>query len=93
MADSTVARRFAVEGRVQGVGYRNFAQRAANKLGLTGWVRNRSDGSVEVFAQGTTERIATFESELRIGPVWAEVRQVEATAAGPEKLASFFIRP
>ena len=51
---SQVARRFLVRGRVQGVGFRWFVEREAHMLGIAGWVRNNSDGSVEVMAQGTS---------------------------------------
>ena len=52
----TQARRFVIRGRVQGVGFRWFVEREAHILGITGWVRNNDDGSVEVLAVGAPEK-------------------------------------
>ena len=71
------ARRFRVSGQVQGVGYRFFAARVARELGLTGWVRNLSDGRVEAYAAGPVRRLEDFEGRLRQGPPAGEVRGVE----------------
>ncbi len=68
--------RAVVRGTVQGVGYRYFALRHANALGLTGYVRNTADGSVEVVAEGEDANINMFEKELRRGPSGAFVRDV-----------------
>jgi acylphosphatase len=57
-----------VRGRVQGVGFRYFAESTARGQALTGWVRNTSDGNVELEAQGSEEGIAGFVEELRNGP-------------------------
>ena len=80
-----VGRRFAVHGRVQGVGFRDFVQREARRLGLTGYTRNLSDGSVLVCAVGTGDAIAKMEGIVRQGPRWAEVRglNVEEMDARP----------
>jgi acylphosphatase len=67
-----------VTGRVQGVGFRWFARDRALALGLTGWVRNRADGSLEVVAQGPAAAVDRFERALREGPPGAEVRGVQA---------------
>jgi acylphosphatase len=67
-----------VTGLVQGVGYRYFAFNAARRLSLTGWVRNCADGSVEAEAQGGRTNIAQFLSQLKLGPRWAQVSNVEA---------------
>ena len=61
------ARRFIVRGRVQGVGFRWFVEREAHILGIAGWVRNNSDGSVEVLAQGSREQLAGLRSRLATG--------------------------
>jgi acylphosphatase len=68
-----VARLFVVRGRVQNVGFRYFVEDAARREGLTGWVRNRSDGSVEVRAEGDREALDRFEGKLRTGPPAARV--------------------
>src|SRR5215469_5127142 len=89
---SIEARRYLVRGRVQGVGFRWFVEREAHILGITGWVRNNHDGSVEVVAQGTRDQLAGLHSRLREGPRAARVDSVEVsdehTVAG---LSSFRI--
>lgn len=87
-----IARRYLVSGRVQGVGYRAFTQRAAHELGVTGWARNLDDGSVEVHANGSAGRLDEFEGRLRQGPRWGEVRGVEAAEAVVSSTAAFMIR-
>jgi acylphosphatase len=57
-----------VEGRVQGVGYRNFVFDNATRLGLTGWVRNRWDGNVEVLAEGERQLLEKLLDKLKRGP-------------------------
>jgi acylphosphatase len=82
---SIEARRFVVRGRVQGVGFRWFVEREAHILGVAGWVRNNSDGSVEVFAQGSRDQLLGLRSRLREGPRAARVDAVEEseTRMGP----------
>jgi len=75
------ARRFFVSGRVQGVGYRIFAQDAAQELGLQGYVRNRHDGRVEVFAMGPAEKLAQLRKELEKGPMMARVMEINEEPA------------
>lgn len=65
-----------VEGRVQGVGYRYFVRREAERLGLVGYARNLPDGRVEVVAEGDPADLARLESALSVGPRQAEVRDV-----------------
>jgi acylphosphatase len=83
---------YRVRGRVQGVGFRYFVERAANELGLTGWVRNRDDGDVEVYATGDSDGLAELAGMLWKGPRWAEVRGVDETEAPVEQHRGFFIR-
>ncbi|HVU14044.1 MAG TPA: acylphosphatase [Phototrophicaceae bacterium] len=74
-----------VHGRVQGVGFRDATQRRALELGLTGWVRNRADETVEVTAEGERDVLERFLAFLNRGPVSARVSAVEArwlTASG-----------
>lgn len=68
-----------VRGYVQGVGFRAFAARQARALGLAGWVRNRSDGGVEVVAEGARANLLALLERLRQGPADAEVQDVEET--------------
>ena len=86
------ARRFLIDGRVQGVGYRDFARRAATELGVKGWAKNLADGRVEVLANGSAEQLDTFEGRLRIGPRFADVRTVEVHEEAVLNLGSFEIR-
>jgi len=74
-------RRFVVTGRVQGVGFRWFVEREAAQLNITGWVRNRENGSVEVMATGTREQLAALHSRLREGPRAARVDDVLVSPA------------
>ena len=72
-----VARRFLVKGRVQGVGFRFFAREAAAAEGLNGFVRNLTDGRVEIAAEGDREAVDRFERHVRRGPSGARVESVE----------------
>lgn len=67
-----------ISGRVQGVGYRYFAERWAGELGLTGWVRNLHDGRVEVVAEGPRSKLDEFLGRLKTGPRLAVVEDFEA---------------
>lgn len=62
-----------IEGRVQGVGFRAFAIRKAEELGIKGWVRNRWDGSVEITAEGERAVLDKFVAVLFVGPPSANV--------------------
>jgi acylphosphatase len=75
-----IARIFQVSGRVQGVGFRWYVQRAADSLGLNGYVRNMRDGRVEVLAEGPEERVEALRLELIRGPHWG------ALVSGVEEL-------
>jgi acylphosphatase len=78
-----IARRFIVKGRVQGVGFRFFAIRAARRLGLVGTVRNLSDGTVEAIAEGLPDQMADFRAELARGPSYGHVTSVEEIEMRP----------
>ncbi len=77
-------RRYRVEGRVQGVGFRWFAAREAKRLGLRGWVRNLADGAVEAEAAGDAGALAAFETALRSGPRTSNVTNVEISEISDE---------
>jgi acylphosphatase len=70
-------RRYVIKGRVQGVGYRQFAAEAARKLNLAGWVKNLANRDVEAEAQGQSELIAEYEIQLRIGSPLAQVDELQ----------------
>ena len=86
-----IARRFVVDGWVQGVGFRYFVAREAEALGLCGWVRNLSGGSVEVVAAGEEPLLATLEGRLWKGPPHARVRTVTVSDADPPAWREFRI--
>ncbi len=67
---------YIVKGRVQGVSFRYYTQRAAYRLGVTGTVKNLFSGDVEVYAQGEQEVIKEFEAFLNRGPAAARIQQV-----------------
>ena len=73
-----VARRYVISGRVQGVGFRFFTKAAGRREGLEGWVRNLSDGRVEVVCEGDADAIERFERVVRQGPPGARVDGVES---------------
>ncbi len=77
------AKRFIVRGRVQGVGFRWFVEREAHMRKISGWVRNNSDGSVEVLAMGTRDQLLGLRSRLQEGPRAARVDDVQEVAAEP----------
>jgi len=84
-------RRFVVTGRVQGVGFRWFVEREAAQAGVTGWVRNREDGSVEVMATGTREQLSSLRAKLQQGPRAARVDEVQESPAPFLEAQSFRI--
>jgi acylphosphatase len=71
------ARRLRIEGRVHGVGYRDWMIREAERLGLSGWVRNRGDGSVEAVVAGQEAAVQALLSACRRGPRLARVDRIE----------------
>jgi acylphosphatase len=91
MASGKSARRYVVQGRVQGVGFRWFVQRRATALGVTGYVRNLDDGDVEVLAAGTPESLDRLREELRRGPMGASVSAVHESDAPGQGFRSFEI--
>jgi acylphosphatase len=91
MSEDRETRRYLVSGRVQGVGFRWFVEREAAQLGITGWVRNRDNGSVEVMATGTREQLNALQGRLREGPRAARVDQVAVSPAPFLEAKSFGI--
>ena len=90
---SIAARHLMILGRVQGVFYRNWAAQTANDLGLTGWVRNRMDGSVEALVEGPEEAVERFITLAHDGPPAARVARIDASEVPAEGLTSFQKRP
>ncbi|MBS3786719.1 acylphosphatase [Candidatus Bipolaricaulota bacterium] len=82
-----------ITGRVQGVGFRNSTRRKARQLGLTGWVKNLADGSVEVLAEGNKEDLEDLISWANSGPRLANVNKVEVDRREPtNEFDNFSIR-
>ena len=72
-----------IEGRVQGVGFRYTCMHEGQRLGLKGWVRNTSSGNVEVWAEGTNEKLKAFLQWLHRGPPGARVITVHEESCVP----------
>ena len=83
-----------IEGKVQGVYYRQTCRSVARGLGLVGWVRNLADGSVEVLAQGDSEAVDSLVQWAWVGPSGAVVTGVESDGVSVDpNLSDFFIQP
>jgi len=82
-----------IEGRVQGVGYRAFVETRAAELGLTGWVRNRRDGSVEAVLQGSPDAIEAVLDACRAGPPASRVARLDIIGEGVDAFDGFDVLP
>ncbi len=83
-----------ITGRVQGVGFRYFVIRNAKQLGLVGWVRNRTDGAVEIVAEGDKQDLQGLVSKLKIGPPTAWIENISIQWQPPlGHFADFAIEP
>ena len=88
----TSTRHLIVRGHVQGVGYRNYLEYKAGQLGVGGWVRNRSDGSVEAMVQGTDAAVAAIIECAQRGPRASQVSGVTVnTVAVAEDFGGRFV--
>lgn len=85
--------RLRITGQVQGVGYRFWMTRAAASLGLRGWVRNRTDGSVEALVTGAPEAVVAMIEASRKGPFGARVIGVTVTPDEDDGSVGFSARP
>jgi acylphosphatase len=92
LTEQKLAKQYRVRGRVQGVGFRYFVEHSAQALGIRGWVRNDDDGTVEVYALGTSAQLSELAGLLWQGPRWAEVRGVDETEAAVENHSDFSVR-
>ncbi len=91
MSNAQSARMYVVHGRVQGVGFRYFVQRVARELALAGYVKNRADSTVEVYAMGALGVLDRLEQKLRAGPSFSRVDHVERREAEHEPVSGFRI--
>ena len=83
---------YRITGRVQGVGFRHFTYRTALSLGITGYVKNMTDGSVEVLAQCQSEnRLGNFQQQLKNGPSFARVEDISITEIEDDRQYGDFI--
>lgn len=83
------AKRLVIRGRVQGVGYRHWVMSQAQALGLSGWVRNRCDGSVEALLYGEVDVVEELLRHCRLGPPSALVLEIEEHLAEPPDTPGF----
>jgi len=93
MAKTSVktAKKFLIKGRVQGVGYRYFADRVASELGICGYVKNLWDGNVEVYAIGDATALDEFKRQLAEGPRSARITAVDESDEPGNKRYNRFI--
>jgi acylphosphatase len=91
-SEHLIARRAVISGRVQGVWFRDSLRRLAQSLGVAGWARNRSDGTVELWAEGPEDAVRKLLDYSREGPPRAVVERVEVEAASSAGHHSFEVR-
>jgi acylphosphatase len=87
------ARLLRIEGRVQGLGYRDWMKAQAERLGLQGWVRNRPDGSVQALVAGEEGAVLALLTACRRGPLLARVDRIEEVLAEPPGQPGFLRLP
>jgi acylphosphatase len=92
VGEQAIRRRVKVQGRVQGVFFRDSARERANAHGVTGWARNMPDGSVEAVLEGEPEAVERVVRFLQTGPPHAHVERVDVDEEEPEGLSGFSIR-
>jgi acylphosphatase len=93
MSEDVTSLRVCVQGIVQGVGFRDFLLMAAMRHKLDGWVRNRSDGSVEALVSGPTKAVEAFVGAATQGPRGARVRAVDLHNSEPPAAKGFDVLP
>ncbi|MGI9054262.1 MAG: acylphosphatase [Pyrinomonadaceae bacterium] len=86
-----IARKILISGLVQGVGFRFFAQRAAARHQVRGYVKNLEDGRVEAFVQGDEPTVKAFMEDMNAGPYYARVEDIEETVLEPNKSLTAFL--
>jgi acylphosphatase len=85
-------KRVVADGRVQGVFFRDSTRQRAEAAGVSGWVANRADGSVEAVFEGEAGAVESLVEWMRAGPSGAEVERTEVTEEEPERLSGFEVR-
>ena len=90
MIENIKTYRILVSGRVQGVGFRYFAESVAEKYGIRGYVRNTADGRVEIECQGDDEEIRPFMDDIRKGPAFSMVTDVRVEDFKSSRKYNFF---
>ncbi|HZN25519.1 MAG TPA: acylphosphatase [Burkholderiales bacterium] len=88
-----ITRHLRIRGRVQGVGFRLYMQREAQRLGVNGWVRNRHDGSVEAVVHGDANAVEAVIAWSRHGPSSARVTDVQVSDTDAGDYSGFEQRP
>lgn len=91
MSEVLAAILFTIQGRVQGVGFRAWAAQDARRLGLTGWVRNASDGSVELYAEGPVNALEELYARLRQGNGLSTTVSIQQKRVTPQGYTRFSI--
>jgi acylphosphatase len=92
MDEDTVRRRVTVHGDVQGVFFRETARRKATEAGVSGWIANRSDGTVEAVFEGAPDAVDQLVGFCREGPTAAQVERADVREEEPEGLSGFAVR-
>jgi acylphosphatase len=92
VAADRIRRRVIVQGRVQGVFFRDSVRERARAHGVSGWILNRSDGGVEAVLEGRSDLVDRVVRFCKIGPRQASVEQIHVTEEEPEGLSGFEIR-
>jgi acylphosphatase len=90
-SQTRIARIYTISGRVHGVGFRFFAERWASQLGVRGYVKNRSDGTVEVYAIGDQDALQEFKRQLAEGPRSAHVSRIDERDEDVDKRYTAFL--
>ena len=89
---ATVARKVRIYGRVQGVFFRQWAVNQARNLGVSGWVRNCPDGTVEAHVMGDEDAVSKMVEAMRQGPSQARVEDMTVESIEPEEANGFSVR-
>jgi acylphosphatase len=92
MPDDRIRRRVTVQGRVQGVFFRDSVRQRAQSRGVAGWVTNRADGAVEAVFEGEPDDVQRLVDYAKTGPRQAEVDNVDVREEEPEGLSGFEVR-